>query len=79
MHYMRYNGRRKATGESDETQNEIFGSLAALGFDCHNELSLPVTHCVKKNSLEQKHICVFLLQIEMELAILTTLFYFGEI
>lgn len=48
MHYMRHNGQRRAIRGLDETQSEIMGSLAALGLDCHNELSLSITHCIKK-------------------------------
>lgn len=63
MHYMRHNGQRRAIRGLDETQSEIMGSLAALGLDCHNELSLSITHCIKKKkkSLEQEHICTFFL------------------
>lgn len=39
------------SGESEETEtSEIFGALTALGFDGHNELSLPfpLPLCLKK-------------------------------
>lgn len=56
MHYMRHNGQRRAIRGLDETQSEIMGSLAALGLDCHNELSLPITYCIKKNNLRSKSV-----------------------
>lgn len=46
MHYMKHNGQRKVIVVSDERESEIFGPLAALGFDCCNEPSLPITHCI---------------------------------
>ena len=72
-----------AKGERSEgwmRHSEIMGSLAALGFDCHNELSLSITHCIKKKkSPEQEHICTFLLKAEMHLAFLAPVFYFSGI
>jgi hypothetical protein len=55
---MRYNGRKKASRESDEAWSEILGALGLLGFDCYNELGLPIIHCInKKISVAKANLC----------------------
>jgi len=45
-------------GVSETQTGEISGFLTALGLDCHNELSLLITLCVKKKKKKSKSIDV---------------------